>query len=90
MSYGVGCRLCSDPVLLWLWCRLAATAPIRSLAWKPPYAIGAAQEMAKRQKKVSGPGVPIMAQWLTNPTRNHEVAGLIHAHAHWVNDLALA
>ena len=23
------------------------------------------------------PGVPIMAQWLTNPTRNREVAGLI-------------
>ena len=22
-------------------------------------------------------GVPIMAQWLTNPTRNHEVAGSI-------------
>ena len=20
-------------------------------------------------------GVPVMAQWLTNPTRNHEVAG---------------
>ena len=24
-------------------------------------------------------GVPVMAQWLTNPTRNHEVAGLILA-----------
>ena len=22
-------------------------------------------------------GVPVMAQWLTNPTRNHEVVGLI-------------
>ena len=31
----------------------AATAPIRPLAWKPPYAMGAAQEMAKkRQKKI--------------------------------------
>ena len=28
MSYGVGHRLGSDLVLLWLWCRLAATAPI--------------------------------------------------------------
>ena len=27
-----------DPTLLWLWCRPAATAPIRPLAWKPPYA----------------------------------------------------
>ena len=25
--------------------------PIRPLAWEPPYAAGAAQEMAKRQKK---------------------------------------
>ena len=26
-----------------------ATAPIRPLAWEPPYAAGAAQEIAKRQ-----------------------------------------
>ena len=31
-----------DPALLWLWCRLAATAPIRPLAWEPPYAAGVA------------------------------------------------
>ena len=30
-----------------------------------------------------------MAQWLTNPTRNHEVVGSVPALAHWVNDLAL-
>ena len=33
------------------WVRLAATAPIRPLAWEPPYATEAAQEMAKRPKK---------------------------------------
>ena len=38
-------------MLLWLWRRLAATAPIRPLAWEPPYAAGKAQEIAKRQKK---------------------------------------
>ena len=51
MSCGVGCRLGSDLALLWLWRRLAATAPIRPLAWEPPYATGVAQEIAKRQNK---------------------------------------
>ena len=50
MSWSVGRRRGSDPMLLWLWCRPAATAPIRPLAWEPPCAAGAAQEMAKRQK----------------------------------------
>ena len=35
--------------MLWLWHRLAATAPIGPLAWEPPYASGAALEKAKRQ-----------------------------------------
>ena len=43
-------RLGLDPTLLWLWRRLAATAPIRSLAWEPPYAMGTALEKAKSQK----------------------------------------
>jgi len=50
VSCGVGRRRGSDPALLWLWRRLAATAPLRPLAREPPYAAGAAQEMAKRQK----------------------------------------
>ena len=51
VSCGIDRRRSSDPALLWLWRRLAATAPIRPLAWELPYAAGAAQEMAKRQKK---------------------------------------
>ena len=51
MSCGVGCRRGLDPALLWLWHRLAATALIQPLDWKPPYATGAAQEVAKRPKK---------------------------------------
>ena len=30
----------------------------------------------------------VVAQWLTNPTRSHEVAGLVPALAQWVNDPA--
>ena len=48
MSCGVVCRCVSDPVLLWLWSRLGATALIPPLAWEPPYAVGAA---IKRQKE---------------------------------------
>ena len=36
-----------DLVLLWLWCRPAAVAPIRPLAWEPPYAAGTALKRKK-------------------------------------------
>ena len=34
-------------------------------------------------------GVPVVAQWLMNPSRNHEVSGSIPALAQWVNNPAL-
>ena len=34
-------------------------------------------------------GVPIVAQWLTNPIRKHEVVGLIPGLAQWVKDPVL-
>ena len=40
-----------DPALLWLWCRPVVTAPIRPLAWAPPYASDAALEKTKGPKK---------------------------------------
>ena len=40
-------------------------------------------------KKNLGLGVPVVAQWLTNPTRNHEVAGSVPALAQWIKDPAL-
>ena len=50
MSCGVGRRHGSDLVLLWLWHMLAATTLIRALALEPPYAAGAAQEIATTKK----------------------------------------
>ena len=35
-------------MLLWLWCRLEATAPIRPLAWEPPYAVDVALEKDRK------------------------------------------
>ena len=48
MSCGVGHRCGLDPVLLWLWRRLAATAPIGPLVQELPYAT---EEALKENKK---------------------------------------
>ena len=52
MSCDVGHRHSSDPMMLWLWCRPAATAPIWPLAWESPYAMGAALRIQKKKKKI--------------------------------------
>ena len=51
MSYGVGLRHGWDPALLWPWRRLAITAPIGPLAWKPPYAAGVALKRKTKKRK---------------------------------------
>ena len=51
MSCGVGHRHGLDLALLWLWCRPAAVAPIRPLAWEPSYAEGVALKRQKKKKK---------------------------------------
>ena len=54
-----------DPLLLWLWCRSAAAAPICPLARDLPYAQGAAQTNKPRQTQSQGGGdVPL-------PPRGH-------------------
>ena len=96
MSYGVGRRCGLDSALLWR--RPADAAPVQPLV-----SICHRCGRKKTKKKVlfkdtsiffSGlimrvGGVPIVAQWLTNPTKNHEVAGSVPALAQWVNDPAL-
>ena len=65
LSCGVGCRCSSDPALLWLWCWPAAAAPIRPLAWEPPFAAGVALKPKKGKKKIL-----LGATWIcvrTNP-----------------------
>ena len=62
MSFGVGHRSGSDPQLLWLWCRPAATALIRPLAWETPYAKGAALKRQTKQNTLLNP----------HPTKNKQ------------------
>ena len=75
----VGCRLSADPTLLWMWCRPAATAPIRPLALDPLYAVGAALEQTKSAGWISllhfpeiprkaHPSALFLSQRLSDPT----------------------
>ena len=41
-------------MLPWLWHRLAAVAPIRHLAWEPPYAAGVALRRQKKKENEKG------------------------------------
>ena len=50
MSCGVGCRHGSDPVLLWLWRRLAAVDLIRPLALELPYVVSVALKSTPPKK----------------------------------------
>ena len=63
--------------LLWLWLWPAAAAPIGPLAWEFPYAKGGALGRKKMGDIKNKIGVPVVAQWLTNPTRSHEVVSSI-------------
>ena len=49
-TFGMGYRCSTEPVLLWLWRRPAAAAPIGPLAWELPYIAGA---VIKKKKKIT-------------------------------------
>ena len=51
VNCGVGRRLGSDPGLLWLWCKPAATALIGPLVWELPYAVGVGPKKDQKKKK---------------------------------------
>ena len=51
MSYSVDHRLGSDLALLWLWCRLAAVAPMGLLAREHPYAAVAVLKSKNKTRK---------------------------------------
>ena len=51
MSYDVDHRHGSDPMLLWLWGRLAAAALIQPLTWELPYATSVPPLPKKTRRK---------------------------------------
>jgi len=52
----VGGRRGSNLALLWLWWRLAASAPIGPLAWELPYATGILKKNKGRKKNLKERG----------------------------------
>ena len=85
MSCGVGHRLGSNLVLLCLWYRLAAAAPIRPLAWELPCAVGVA--LKKRKKKMFMPFkvdtfiimTVVMVSWEYTKVKIYQIVLKIHA-----------
>ena len=75
MSCGVGHRGGSDPSLLWLWHRPAATTPIQSLASELPYVIGLALKSKKKKKKKSG--IPLLAQWVKDQIKGSDIIAAV-------------
>ena len=81
--------------MLWLWCRLAATAQVQPLAWEWHMDIchecSSKKTKTNKKKQVNGKkkGVPFVAQQLTNLTRIHEDAGLLPRLIQWVKDLVV-
>ena len=53
-----------------------------------PNKLATSKRVGEQDKNINS-GVPVVAQWLTNPTRKHEVLGSIPGLAQWVKDLAL-
>ena len=65
MSCGVGRRWGWDLALL--WCRLAAIAPIRPLAWEAAYAVGVALKRPQKKKRRNAFNVEFYLKHMSGP-----------------------
>ena len=77
MTCGVGCRHSSDLASLWLWCRPAATALIRALAWEPSYATGVALKDKKNKTNKKNPQLfsPLMTMHTSATNTKYVLSG---------------
>ena len=73
--------------MLWLWCRPAAPALIRSLDQELPCAVGAAIKI--KDFKVESFGSSRRGSAIMYPTSIHEDSGSIPGPAQWVKDPVL-
>ena len=73
MSCGAGCRRGSDLALLWLWCRSAAVALIRPLAWESPHAVDVATKKERKKLKVKALAINAMFLQRSYPCPSHGV-----------------
>ena len=88
----MGHRCSSGSSLLWPWYRPAAVALLQLPSLGISICLRCApkkQARKKEREKERSGGVPVVAQWLANPTRSQEVAGSIPGLAQWVKDLSL-
>ena len=77
MSCAVCCRCGLDPVLLWLWCRLMATAGIQPLAWEPPYGlVWPLKKKRERERETKKNSVKLMSKCQEGKKfKNHVIIG---------------